>query len=336
MPINIEILATHVENEKQWDIGPICEQISLNYVLNDNAGTMEISCVRDREVDLVNGDILSLKVDGVPMFYGWIFKKDLSAYDSVKYKAYDIKKYLAYKDADITGNETINEFFERICKMAGIPYKVVHTSSYKIPTKIHDGETYNTMLQYAIDQTFAGTGLRFCVRANGPTLELVECGQQQLNILIGDRSLLTDYQYSTDIENTYNAFKLERELGSEEQKKLNEAQKVLKRKEFVKHDPENIKKWGILQYFEKMDSKWTDVQLNQRLEILNSTYNRETKELKLECLGNTECIAGNMVPVLISDLEEEKVAQNQYSLITSASHTITHNDHTMSLDVEVS
>ena len=342
MTVDIEIFAYKNSTSQQWDLGDICEKIQINWVLEGNAGSMDISCTRDSEIDLVEGDVVSLRVNGINFFYGWIFKKEMNAYDSVNYKVYDIKRYLAYKDVDVTGNETINEFFERVCKMANIPYKVVHTSDYIIPAKIHDGETYNNMLQYAIDTTFIGTGLRFCVRPNGKVLELIECSKQLTGIVIGDQSLLTDFKYSTDIENTYTAFKVQREVASQSQKskkkkeaELSEAQKVLLRKTLVAQNQENIKKWGVLQYYEKKDSKWTDVQLAQHLQLLQSAYGKQTRTLKLECLGDTDCIPGNMVTVLISDLEQEKVAQGTYCLITSASHSITHNDHTMSLDVEV-
>lgn len=341
MGLDVQVLATKRDTGEQWDIGEICEQIKLTWELEGNAGTMETSYVEDSNLDLVEGDVVSLKVDGTDLFYGWVFKKSVSAYDSVKLKIYDIKRYLAYKDVDVTGYETIDEFFTRICTMMNIKFKVVHTSNFQIPEKIHDGETYNNMLQYAIDQTFIGTGQRFCVRANGQTLELVDTSKQQLDLIIGDKSLLTDYQFETDIENTYTAFKVQREVPSQEQKgkkkkeELSEVQKVMQRKTIVSQDNENIKKWGVLQYYEKKDSKWTDAQLAQHLELLKQAYGRQTKSLKLECLGNTQCIPGNMITLLISDLEKEKVAQGTYALITSATHTIDHNDYTMNLDVEV-
>lgn len=338
MELGLQVIATKRDTGQQWDISEICEQIKLTWELEGNAGTMETSYVQDNDLDLVEGDIVSLKVDGDYLFYGWVFKKSISAYDSVKLKIYDIKRYLAYKDVDVIGYETIDEFFTRICTMMNIKHRVMHTSNFQIPQKIHDGETYNNMLQYAIDQTFIGTGQRFCVRANGQTLELVDTSKQRLDLIIGDKSLLTDYQFETDIENTYTAFKLQREVESQGQKKKNElsnTQKILQRTTIVDQDMENVKRWGVLQYYEKKDSKWTNAQLAQHLQLIKNVYNRQTKTLKLECIGNTQCIPGNMVTILISDLEKEKVAQGTYALITSATHTIDHKDYTMNLDVEV-
>lgn len=335
MAIDLQVLAIQRQTNEKWDIGEICEQVKLTFELEGNAGSMETSYVEDSNINLEEGDVVCLKVDGDELFYGWIFKKTVSAYDSVKIKAYDIKRYLAYKDVDVTGNETLDQLFERVCKMMKIDYKVVNKSNYTIPSKIHDGETYNNILQYAIDQTFIGTGKRFCIRANGKVLELIDCEQHKTNLVVGDESLLTDFQFQTDIENTYTAFKVQREVDSEENKNLTDTQKVLQRKTLVAQNQENIKKWGVLQFYEKKDSKWTDAQLMQHLQLLQTAYGRKKRALKIESLGHKDLIPGNMITLLISDLKEEQVAQGTYALITSATHTIAHNEHTTSLNVEV-
>ncbi len=320
------------------DISRICESVTLNLELEGNAGQMELSYLSKHRVDISEGDTVSLKVNGKKMFYGWVFKKEIDASNSVKLKVYDIKRYLAYKDVDVTGQETIDQFFTRICTVMNIKHKVVNTSDYIIPIKIHDGETYNNMLQYAIDQTLIGTNgqQRFCVRANGDTLELVNCINQLTDILIGDKRYLTNYHFSSDIENTYTTFKVQRDVASEEQKKLSKTEQILLRTTLVSVNRENVDKWGDLQYYEKKDSKWTDTQLAQYMNHVSQVYSKKTKTLKLNCLGDTQCIPGNVILVDIADLHSENVAKRKFVLITAATHNITHNLHTMELTVEVS
>lgn len=341
--LTVDIVAT--TQEKIIDISSVTEQCQLTFELEGNAGSMELSYLPKQRVDLEKGDVVTLKVDGTTMFYGWIFKKDISAYGSVKLKIYDIKRYLAYKDVDITGNETVDQFFTRICTVMNVKHQVVHTSSFIIPTKIHDGETYNNMLQYALDQTFIGTDgqQRFCVRANGDTLELVDCKQQLTDVLIGDKCLMTDFQFSSDIEDTYTIFKVQREVASESDKKkkkesgLTETQKVLLRTTKVAKHEENLKKWGSLQYYEKKDSKWTDAQLNDYLKHVAVVKSRETKSLKISALGNVKCIPGNIITLDIKDVTDEGVVSTdfKFALIVHATHTVSNNLHTMELEVEV-
>jgi len=341
--LSVDIFATTPKN--LIDIGSVTEQCQLNFELEGNAGSMELSYLPKQRVDLDKGDVVTLKVNGTIMFHGWVFKKDISAYGSVKLKIYDIKRYLAYKDVDITGNETVDQFFTRICTVAGVKHKVVHTSSYIIPTRIHDGETYNNMIQYALDQTFIGTEgqQRFCVRANGDTLELVDCKQQLTDVLIGDKHLMTDFQFSSDIEDTYTIFKIQREVASESDKKkkkedgLTETQKILLRKTIVTKHEENLQRWGALQYYEKKDSKWTDAQLAEYLKHVAVVKSKETKSLKISGLGNVKCIPGNVITLDIKDVTDEGVISTdfKFALIVSATHTISNNLHTMELDVEV-
>lgn len=333
--------------EKLIDISSVTEQCQLNFELEGNAGSMELTYLPKQRVDLDKGDVISVKVNGTTMFHGWVFKKDISAYGSVKLKVYDIKRYLAYKDVDVTGNETVDQFFARICKVMGVKHNIVQESDYIIPTKIHDGETYNNMLQYALDQTFIGTDgkQRFCVRANGDTLELVDCKQQLTDVLIGDKHLMTDFQYSSDIEDTYTVFKVQREVASEEQKgkkkkdkpELSETQKILQRTTRVHQNKENLARWGALQLYEKKDAKWTDAQLEEYLRHVSVVKGQENKSLKISALGNVKCIPGNVITLDIKDVTDEGVKSTdfKFALIVSASHTISNNLHTMDLTVEV-
>lgn len=323
--------------EQIVDIGSVCEDIKLNFELEGNAGSMEMSYLPKQRVDLQEGDCIAVKVNGTNMFHGWVFKKEITAFGSVKLKVYDVKRYLAYKDVDITGNETIDQFFTRICTVMNIKHKVVHKSNFIIPTKIHDGETYNNMIQYAIDQTFIGTDGEqwFCVRANGDTLELIDCRQQLTDILIGDKRLMTDFQFSSDIEDTYTKFKIQREVASDEQKQISEIDKILLRTQKVQINKENLERWGTLQYYEKKDAKWTDAQLDEYLKHVMAVKGRKTRTLSISCLGDVNCIPGNVITLDIHDLKDENIANMKFALITGANHTISHNLHTMELTMEI-
>lgn len=323
--------------EQIVDIGSVCEDIKLNFELEGSAGSMEMSYLPKQRVELSEGDCIAVKVNGTVMFHGWVFKKEINAYGSVKLKVYDLKRYLAYKDVDITGNETIDQFFTRICTVMGIKHKVIHKSNFIIPTKIHDGETYNNMIQYAVDQTFIGTDGQqwFCARANGDTLELVDCKQQLTDILIGDKRLMTDFQFSSDIEDTYTKFKIQREVASDEQKQISDRDKILLRTQKVQVNKENLERWGALQYYEKKDAKWTDAQLDEYLKHIMAVKGRKTRTLSISCLGDVNCIPGNIITLDIKDLKEENVANMKFALITGASHTISHNLHTMELTMEI-
>ena len=318
------------------NISNACEKLDIKWSLEGNAGSLETSYVECEGLDINEGDAIVVLLDGKTIFHGWVFSKTKSYKESVSIKAYDAKRYLANKDVNVVGGETVDECFERICKLCNAKYNIIDKSKYIIPYKIHDGETYNNMLQYALDQTFIRNNERFCIRCNGDTLELLNIENQKQNLIIGDRRLLTSYSYSSDIEDTYTTFKIQRDLTSEEQKNLNEAQKIAKRFTTRKEFSDNSQKWGVLQYYEKVDAKWTKDQIYEYMDNLNTVYGQPTKKLSLSCLGDTRAVPGNMITLNISDLQKENVAQGTYFLITEATHTITHKDYTMDLTVEMS
>ena len=64
-------------------------------------------------------------------------------------------------------------------------------------------------------------------------------------------------------------------------------------------------------------------------------YSREKKTLKGDARGDVRCIPGNMVPLIIGDLDNEGVAQGTHVLITQATHTISRNDYEMNLNLEI-
>lgn len=324
-------------NEEFTDISKICEDLTITSVLEGSASSLDFSYLASSGVNIVEGNVVYVKLNGKIFFYGWVFKKDVSYNDTVKIRAYDIKRYLKYTDVDVTGNETIDQLFKRICEMANIKYIITDKSSFIIPSKIHDGVSYNDIIQFGLDQTFINNNKeRFCIRSNEDKLELLNVNNNQKNIVIGDYSLITNYQFSTDIENTYTAFKIQRELDNKEEKKLTQSQRILNRKTFTLQPKENIKKWGVLQYYEKKDSKWTDAQLNELINKLNTTYNKQTKTLKVNGLGHEDCIVGNMIPLNIQNLHKENVAKGTYVLITESTHKFSHGDWQMELTLEIS
>lgn len=340
MSVEIQVTCGSQDTQQIWDISELIEQVKLTWALHDEAGSLECSYVNDPNIYLQEGDSVAVKVNGVNLFTGWVFKKTISAHESVKLTCYDAKRYLAFKTVNVTGNETLPQLFSRICEQLKLEYKIVGTSDFIIPTRIHDGVTYSDILETAIGDVFAGTtgSQRFAVRCNGKVLELIECGVQQTDIIIGDENLLTDFQYQSDIEDTYTTFVVEREVATQGQtkdKQLTERQKIEQRTKLTAENPENQKKWGTLQYYEKVDANYSDVQLMNRLNVMKVNKGSKRKTLRLECLGNEKCIPGNMITSIITNLEKEDVARGHFVLITTATHIITKGDYTMSLDIDV-
>ena len=164
------------------------------------------------------------------------------------------------------------------------------------------------------------------IRDDFGTLQFTSLNRLKTLLFIGDESLLSEYNFKSTIEgDTYNQVKL-----------IREDKKKAKREIYIVKDSVNIKKWGLLQYFEKMDEKANEAQIKERADMILKVKNRIVKTLKLDCIGDTRVFAGVGIVLGISDLVKDGIAMNKYFMVTSCTHKFSKDNHTMSLEMAVS
>jgi len=324
--MNIKLVVQDNETGKIFDISEIVDTISLTTQMSDQAGKLTFNYQDDDNIKLHEGSPVYLKVDGVGMFYGTIFTRERTAKDSYSITAYDQMYYLKNKDTYVFPTMTASERFEKVCKDKQLKYRVDDKPSYKVPGAIMDNDTMYNMVQDGIDRTLINTGDWYIIRDDFGTLQFASLNRLKTMLFIGDESLLTDYNFKSTIEgDTYNQVKL-----------IKENKETKKREVYIVKDSNNIKKWGLLQYFEKMDEKANAAQIKERANMILQLKNRVVKTLKLECLGDTRVFAGVGIVLGISDLVKEGIPMNKYFMVTSCTHTFKNDYHTMSLEMAVS
>ena len=140
--------------------------------------------------------------------------------------------------------------------------------------------------------------------------------------LIGDKSLVTDYAFKLDIASeTYNRVKLVRpnkETGRADT--------------FMHEDTSTQKKWGLLQYYDKVDENLNNAQIDQMCEAYLKYYNRMGQTVQIDALGIPGLRAGNIIPVKISEVEP--LSYNRLLLAEKVKHSYKGEAHEMSIDVK--
>lgn len=98
---------------------------------------------------------------------------------------------------------------------------------------------------------------------------------------------------------------------------------------FVAESDANIKRWGILQYFEQIDTP----SLGQnKANALLKIYNRKTRSLTIrDAFGNPEVRGGSMIPVKL-DLGD--YIANSYFIVDKVVHKFSKDSYTMDVTVE--
>lgn len=139
-------------------------------------------------------------------------------------------------------------------------------------------------------------------------------------MLIDPESLLYGYNYERDIDSdSYNQIKLVRDNKQTGQREV-----------YMTKDSNTMKRWGTLQYYEKLDDNVSPEQAKEKADSLLFLKNRVGQKLTVDVLGEKTIRAGNM---LFLDLPDAGV--RKYLLCTGARHSFTNVSHTVKVDLKV-
>lgn len=322
------------------DISTLVGDITHTTSMIDNPGKLTFFVQKDPNGvinTIQNGDKIFFKKGGknpVGIFCGYVFSVGFDATEVFKITAYDSIRYLKNEDNMLIKNMTVSQIFEKICVENQIPYRIVTPINYIPAAKIFSGKTLYSILKECIQKAEVDawqnrqTSVKYIIRDNYGTLELISADSLLTNIIIGEQSLLCSYQYETSIDKgTYNRIKLVKKIDVEGKKKKGE-KKQENTITYLQKDDEAIKRWGILQKVFQADEHLNEAQAKEYANNLLKAYCKETKTLTLSALGVMGMNAGIGFKLNIPSLGQQV---NMY--ILEATHKYTNDFHTMDLTV---
>lgn len=272
-------------------------------------------------LELSPGSTVMFKTEEGGVFFGYIFTLGTDATEAYKVVAYDQTRYLKNKDTMFVENQTASQLFQTICTRTNIKRsKIVTPSSYVLNSQLFNNKTYFEILDIACKETLQQdpSSPYYFVRDNFGTLEFNELMATKTINIIGDGSLLTDYQYEVDIDkDTFTRVKVMK--GSQE-KGFTIAH--------IEQDIPNIAKWGMLQELVTVTDETSDAQLQSYAKLFLQLKNRARKTIKINALGCYGLNAGDGFLFQLS-----KLGINEFMFIISATHNYDADLHTMTLEV---
>lgn len=267
----------------------------------------------------VIGSVIRFKYNNVGMFFGYIFKKQRKDENIVSITAYDQLRYLKAKDSMTLSNLNIAGIISKIANIYNLHIGNLEHSNI-LPDRVEDNKTYLDMIYNAISENLKISGNKYCFYDDFGKLALQNIYNMKTNILIGDTSNCIGYDFTQTIDDdTYNQIKL-----------VNDNQDTKKREVYITKDSSNIKKWGLLQYYEKVSNNMNYSQIVDKANTLLKTKNREQLKLKLDSIGIETIKPGNSVFVKLDDINDVNI--NNFFIVQKATHTFD-NAYTMSLDL---
>lgn len=293
-----------IENEIKWETER-----------KGQPGKLTFSIVKDSTISFQEGNSVSFKVDGVKVFYGFVFKKERDKGNTIQVTAYDQLRYFKNKDTYVYKNKTSGELIQMIAEDFNLKTGTLENTGFKIASRVERDKSLFDIVQNSLDLTLQGKKTMYVLYDDFGKLTLKNVESMKLNILIDDE-MAENFKYASSIDGeTYNKIKLsfaDEKTGGSEIK--------------TSKDVTNINTWGVLQYFEECNDK---VNLQAKADALLQLYNKKTRSLTLSnVFGDYRIRAGCSIPVKLA-LGDINV-QN-FMLVEKVQHQFKQDEHSMNL-----
>lgn len=280
-------------------------------------GKLEFTVVKGPGLNFAEGDPVKLTVNGTAMFYGFVFKKKRGKGGTIDVVAYDQLRYLKNKDTITEEGLKASDLLKRIATDFRLNLGTVEDTGYTLETIVEENQTLFDMIQNALDETLMNTKQLYVLYDDAGKLTLKNINTMKLNLLI-DEETGENFSYESSIdEQTYNKIKL-----------AYNNEKTGKRELFIAQDGAKMNQWGVLQYFEEVQTK---TGASAKADALLKLYDQKTRKLTIQnAFGDVRVRAGSAVVVA---LNLGDIVTNNYMVVNKVTHTFRGDEHMMALDL---
>lgn len=317
--MDVELLIANESGTKAYR--PVLEEgIEWSTERRSTPGKLTFNVLKDDILDFSEGSAVRLRVDGEPVFFGFVFTQKRNKDQIITVTAYDQLRYLQNKDTYVYENKTASQFVQMLAADFALQTGTLEDTGFVIASRVEDNTSLFDMIENALDLTLQNTKEMFVLYDDFGKLTLKNISSMYVGepgaYLMIDEETGEDFEYQSSIDtDTYNKIKL-----------TYDNEETGKREVYIAQDGSNINKWGILQYFDTL-SKGENGQ--SKADALLTLYNKKTRNLKItNAIGDTRVRAGSMI-VINLDLGDVKV--KNFMLVEKVTHTFKLDEHFMDL-----
>lgn len=322
--MSYKLLIFNAESNTMYDYAPITQKVTYTTNRNGSAGKLTFSYLQEKPINLTEGAKVLFYVDGKEIFLGFVFVIEQDRWGVVSVTVYDQLRYLKSNASYSFVGKKLGEVIQQIATDMQLQVGTLEDTGYVIPTLTKENAECLDIIEYGLQVTQYNTGRTFVFYDDFGKLSLKEAKNMMSDTLIGNGSIISDYSYKSDIDSdTYNQVKLVRpnkETGQGDT--------------YVFNDQSTIKKWGLLQKYEKVDENLNEAQINQQGNIMMAYYDRVLKTISVDGVGGVPGLkAGAMAMFKIKDVPE--LSKGYYLLLDKVKHTFSDEEHTMSIEAKI-
>ena len=305
---------------------PVLVKASLTLKRKNTPGQLTFSVVKDQDLTVEEGDAVKLTVDGVTVFYGFVFIRDQDAGPLLEATAYDQLRYLKNKDTFIGEGLKASDLVRRLAEDFRLNLGTVEDTGHTLETIVEENQTLFDMIQNALDETLKATGKLYVLYDDAGRLTLQNIEALKLDLLV-DAGSGSTFRYRSSIDSeTYNKIKLS--YYNPDTGKRNNPD-TGKREIYLSQDGESLNHWGVLQHSESLQNP---AGAAARADALLQLYNRKTQSLTVQkVFGDPRVRGGSAVGVVLQ--LEQGLTLSRYMVVEQVTHTFAQGLHQMDLDL---
>lgn len=308
-----------LNNNKTYDITNMVQSAEIKGSKYKTARSLTLSVLNTnrglhKSLDFQEGDTVLFRWKGSELIQGTIFKigQDKSEVESLL--VYDLMIYLLRNNESyVFTNKKASEIARIVCNDFGIPIGSIADTGYIIPSLVCDAKNLYDIIMQALEMTRKQTGVNHYLYAEKGKLYIVRRIENIRKWVIENGVNLIDYSYERSIEGTFTKVKLSAEQ--------NDNTLIA-----TADNGELQKRFGMLQYFEKVSDTLTQSQLNDRAKELMKQKGVINKSFSLTALGIPDIISGTSIYVI-----EKRLKISKGYFVDEDTHTFKGKEHTMSL-----
>lgn len=290
--MSVQLLYQNINGGASHDITTLVKELTWTTKRAGAPGTLDVTIISDPQVKIDHGGILALKNGDKGLIYGYVFKYSCNNKDEIQITAYDQLRYLKNKDTYVFKGRRADQVVATIAADFKIKTGKLANTGYVIPKMVMDSKDLFDIILHALDHTLIHSKQMFYLWDDYGLLRISNVKDHHISLTLGDGSLVTDYDYESDIDSdTANRIKLVRDN-----------KKTGKRDVYIVENTNNQKRWGILQHYDKVDENLNKAQIEAQAENLLALKNRPTRTLTIEAIADLTVRAGRSVFVKIKDI----------------------------------
>ncbi len=283
------------------------------------AGKLTFSILYDEKMTVTEGAEVTFSAGGRQVFKGYVFSRSRGKEGIISIVAYDQLRYFKNRDTYVYSGKTAAQIVKMLAEDLGMKTGEIADTKYVIPSRVEDNETLFDIVENALDLTLQNTGEMFVMFDDCGRISLKNISDMVVKdgdgyLMLGEDSV-ENFELSSSIEDAFNQIKLVREN-----------KKTGKREVFTAKSDDNIKAWGVLQYFGKLAK---DENGKAKADALLKLYNAKSRGLRLKnAAGDARVRAGAMVGI---SLKSSGINTGEFMLVENARHVFKENEHLMDL-----